>query len=347
MKRVLKVILVGVFLTLTAPLSTVTQTVVFEDDFESYHIGEAPYDYYAYWGGWEVRAEGGNQFYHCYYLWANYLMSQRTSFSGMPYWQIEYKTRHYPRPVTPGPNPRPEPVSIGIRFSDKVYIGGAGSPYLTAYLWADSEGQICVNEWFKNPDGTLYNVFLYPGTHELMLEPDVWYDMKVIVSERTVQLFIDGAFVFKHEFNEEVSVGYFEGPWHLYWFSAGYRSLDDFVVCQLPPPEIEAIVDIDPDVVNLSSNANWVTAYVELPNGYDVVDIDISTVLLNNEVPAEAWPYAVGDHDADGIPDLMMKFDKIAAQGTFVIEGYYAEVTVAGELNDDTKFGGTDTVRVK
>ena len=67
MKRVLKVILVGVFLTLTAPLSTVTQTVVFEDDFESYHIGEAPYDYYAYWGGWEVRAEGGNQFYHCYH----------------------------------------------------------------------------------------------------------------------------------------------------------------------------------------------------------------------------------------------------------------------------------------
>jgi hypothetical protein len=39
-------------------------------------------------------------------------------------------------------------------------------------------------------------------------------------------------------------------------------------------------IDIDPDTLNLKSKIKWVTAYIELPGGYDVADIDVGTVKL-------------------------------------------------------------------
>ena len=37
---------------------------------------------------------------------------------------------------------------------------------------------------------------------------------------------------------------------------------------------LEATTDIDPDTLNLKSKAKWVTVYMELPERYDVADID-------------------------------------------------------------------------
>ena len=42
-----------------------------------------------------------------------------------------------------------------------------------------------------------------------------------------------------------------------------------------------------------------------------------------------------------------LKFDKSAVQNTFPELAKYAEVIITGELNDETKFEGSDTVRVK
>ncbi|MEW6592213.1 MAG: hypothetical protein AB1305_00770 [Candidatus Hadarchaeota archaeon] len=80
------------------------------------------------------------------------------------------------------------------------------------------------------------------------------------------------------------------------------------------PKRIEAVVDIKPDTLNLKSNGKWITAYIELPIGQDVSDIDVSTVLLEGVVPAELHPTSIGDHDVDGVPDLMVKFDRSAVQ---------------------------------
>ncbi len=73
-----------------------------------------------------------------------------------------------------------------------------------------------------------------------------------------------------------------------------------------------ADLDFDPNTLNLKSKGKYVTSYVELSEGYDPRDIDLSTVLLNDVVPAEMRPTGVGDYDMDGVEDRMIKFDRSA-----------------------------------
>ncbi len=106
-----------------------------------------------------------------------------------------------------------------------------------------------------------------------------------------------------------------------------------------------ATIDFDPDTLNLKSKGKWVTAYIELPNAYDVDEIDISTVRLNDTVLALAHPTQVGDYDSDGVADLMVKFDRSDVQ-SILEPGDEVEVTVSGQLINGTPFEGTDTIRV-
>jgi len=111
------------------------------------------------------------------------------------------------------------------------------------------------------------------------------------------------------------------------------------------PDVIQAAVDIDPDTLNLNSKGKWITCYIELPGDYDVEDIDVGTIKLNDEVSAGSLPVGIGDCDDDGIVELMVKFDRSGVQG--ILEaGNEVEITVSGELEDDTKFEGSDTIRV-
>lgn len=47
---------------------------------------------------------------------------------------------------------------------------------------------------------------------------------------------------------------------------------------------IVATVDINPDTLNVKSNGEFITAYIELPVGYDVMDIDCSSIRLGRWV---------------------------------------------------------------
>ena len=107
----------------------------------------------------------------------------------------------------------------------------------------------------------------------------------------------------------------------------------------------QANVTIKPETLNLKSKGKWVTAYIELPGGYDVSNIDVGTVMLNDHVSAEANPTKIGDYDDDGIIDLMVKFDRSAVQEILEV-GDEIEITVTGELTDGTVFEGSDTIRV-
>lgn len=112
----------------------------------------------------------------------------------------------------------------------------------------------------------------------------------------------------------------------------------------LPSHNITATIDFDPNTLNQKSKGNWVTVYIELPTGYNVADISVSSLRLNGTVPAVSWPYAVGDYDKDNIPDLMVKCDRTAAIN-LLPNGDHVTVTVTGTVGTTT-FEGVDTIRV-
>lgn len=112
---------------------------------------------------------------------------------------------------------------------------------------------------------------------------------------------------------------------------------------------IPATIDIDPDTLRLTSKGKFVTCYIELPEGYYVEDIDLDSVTLTeiNDGLLDPPLYTVGtfeirDYDDDGIPDLMVKFDR--QELSPLLEVGDAELTVSGELIDGPMFEGTDTI---
>jgi len=110
------------------------------------------------------------------------------------------------------------------------------------------------------------------------------------------------------------------------------------------PPAVPAELDFDPDVLNLSDPGKVVTAYIELPPDYDVSQIGISSIRLNGIVPALAKPTQIGDYDADGIPDLMVKFNGAAVKN-MLAPGDHVEIAISGEVAG-ILFEGTDTIQV-
>jgi len=118
------------------------------------------------------------------------------------------------------------------------------------------------------------------------------------------------------------------------------------------PPLIEATVDIKPESLNLISKGEWITAYIELPEGYDVNDVNVSTITLNDIVPAEQEPICIGDYDIDGIPDLMVKFERANVISYILANVDLTELfeqrfmTITGKLYDGTPFQGKDIIRI-
>lgn len=114
-------------------------------------------------------------------------------------------------------------------------------------------------------------------------------------------------------------------------------------------PALEARVEVHPETLNLRSRGRFITAYIELPEGYDAADIDVDTVYLTVEggegVPAEPRPTAIRDRNRNGLPELMVKFDRQAVQA-LLEPGEEVTLYVGGQLTDGTAFQGQDTVRV-
>ena len=115
-----------------------------------------------------------------------------------------------------------------------------------------------------------------------------------------------------------------------------------------PPSSCSAEVtfDLKPTTLYLKSPRLWVNGLLEPAAPFPATDIDISSVRLNGTVPATpAGRTALGDHDHDGIPDLMVKFDRAAVNQT-LFEGDHVPITVTGTIGT-CSFASTDYVRVR
>jgi len=124
-------------------------------------------------------------------------------------------------------------------------------------------------------------------------------------------------------------------------------------------PAVMAGVDIDPDTLNLRSKGQWITAYIQVPEGYNTIDMDATTVLLNGTISPVLDPkydfvtdpgeYLV-DHNGDGILERMVKFNRTIVSSLMVSSGiWYGHVTLAviGQLDDGIPFEGSDKIVVR
>ncbi len=123
------------------------------------------------------------------------------------------------------------------------------------------------------------------------------------------------------------------------------------------PKTIKASIVLDPNTLNLNSNGQWITCYIELETGFDPNGIDGATVTLGTSVPAcmgdQGWatPEAnygnYSDFDDDGVNERMVKFDRSAVQALVqASEAPEATVTVQGKMFGGRPFEGTGTIWV-
>jgi hypothetical protein len=89
-----------------------------------------------------------------------------------------------------------------------------------------------------------------------------------------------------------------------------------------------------PVTLNLASKGRWVMGKIAPPEGYDVGDIELSSVLLEGMIPAD-WGQATGS-------ELMLKFDRSDLED-ILDEGTYS-LKISGRLSDGQQFEGWSRV---
>ena len=112
-----------------------------------------------------------------------------------------------------------------------------------------------------------------------------------------------------------------------------------------PEHVLMLMLDVHPEALNLRSWGQWVTCYIELPEGYSVADVDVGSLRLQGVIPCAAQPVTIGDYDSDGIPDLMVKFDR-SALCSHLTAGEERVIFLMGELQDGAQVVALDLVRV-
>jgi len=126
--------------------------------------------------------------------------------------------------------------------------------------------------------------------------------------------------------------------------------------------DVHATVDLKPQSLQKKSQGHPFTAFIELPEGYDVCDIVVDTVklcrdrnengtfdegeCLLHDGPPGGKPQ-IGDYDGDGIPDLKVTFGRaeVIALVSDVATPATVTFTVSGTVVGCT-FSGTDTVKL-
>lgn len=119
---------------------------------------------------------------------------------------------------------------------------------------------------------------------------------------------------------------------------------------------LNAVVDINPNALNLKGQGQWITAHIRLPEGYDTKDIDATTILLNGTISPVLDPkygfIATSEHlsdNGDGTK-CMVKFNRneVASRiyNDLGLERGCVTLSVTGELYNGTQFEGRDSIKV-
>uniref|UniRef100_A0A832IBH5 Matrixin family metalloprotease n=1 Tax=Eiseniibacteriota bacterium TaxID=2212470 RepID=A0A832IBH5_UNCEI len=111
-------------------------------------------------------------------------------------------------------------------------------------------------------------------------------------------------------------------------------------------PLVEVAFDFNPNTLNVRSMGRWVTGYIEPPAPFAPEDVDVASLRLNGTVAVDpAAPVTVADHDADGVPDLAVKFPRLAVQ-LALPTGDRVETRLTGTIGT-RNLVGVDSIRVR
>ncbi|MBW8041181.1 MAG: hypothetical protein FVQ85_14420 [Planctomycetes bacterium] len=98
-------------------------------------------------------------------------------------------------------------------------------------------------------------------------------------------------------------------------------------------------VDVNPPVINLKSQGNWITTYLYFPEGYDVADVDPGSLRLEGDIEQQwIWFDQVNR-------EIRARFPRREVQ--VILSVGDVELTVTGLFNNGTAFKGTGLVRVQ
>ena len=97
---------------------------------------------------------------------------------------------------------------------------------------------------------------------------------------------------------------------------------------------------LSPRTLNLKSNGRRITAKLEVPAGFDVNEIDLSTVRLQKGIYADLQNTEMIDSQ-----NIMMKFDRADLQIS-AGEADKVDVVITGTFKDGTPFIGRDSIKV-
>lgn len=158
----------------------------------------------------------------------------------------------------------------------------------------------------------------------------------------TVDFYLDGDYVGSAATDNNGVAEFNTGPQDAGSYDVTVKAagcMQDTVKIEIVTGMIEATVSIHPQTLNLRTQGRWITAYIQLPQGYAAEDIDIDTVQLVYEGQAVDADWGTVQNGV-----LMVKFDRADVAAILEV-GDSVEVSVVGKVND-TPFEGTTTIRV-
>ena len=109
-----------------------------------------------------------------------------------------------------------------------------------------------------------------------------------------------------------------------------------------PGDPIKANINIDPDALNFKSKGKWITVYISLNKGYDVNNIVLDSVLLNELILADPKFKIL---EINNRLELMVKFNRTSVKNVLPSLGF-CTITITGELSDGKDFEGTDIIKL-
>jgi len=125
--------------------------------------------------------------------------------------------------------------------------------------------------------------------------------------------------------------------------------LEEIIIQPPPePPPILATIDIEPNTLNLKSSGKFITAFIKLPDGHDLNQIDRNTIQIS-EIGGHPIEPILADRtleleieEEDG---LAVKFDRKDLENVLV-PGDEVEITIEGLLTSGRRLRGVDAIRV-